>query len=129
MKNMRNAVAHGLISPRPNPKQLPPELLFSWLSRPRNPVFTSSDPLTKMFIKAMFTGKPANFIYAGGSMPGVPRTVHVSLVFQHEPGGRIYVAGYCPERSANRVFSLDLMMVIHARNFLETRVEDPAQSR
>lgn len=82
-----------------------------------------------MFIKAMITGKPTNFIYAGGSMPGFPRTVQVSLVFQHEPGGRIYVAGYCPERSANRVFSLDLIMVIHARNFMETPAEDLAQSR
>jgi predicted DNA-binding transcriptional regulator YafY len=69
-----------------------------------------------MFIKAMFSGKPTYFIYAGGSTPGSPRTVQVSLVFNHEPEGRIYVAGYCPERAANRVFALDLIMVIHAWN-------------
>jgi hypothetical protein len=40
----------------------------------------------------------------------------VSLVFQHDPAGRVYVSGYCPERGANRVFSLDLIMVIDAWN-------------
>ncbi len=106
----------GIIRPGLNSKHLPPELLFYWLARPRNPVFASSDPLAKMFIKAMFSGKPTNFIYAGGSAPGSPRVVQVSLVFQHEPDDRIYVAGYCPERAANRFFALDLIMVIHARN-------------
>ena len=62
------------------------------------------------------TGRILEFIYVGGSKPGSPRTVNVSLVFQHEPEGRIYVSGYCRERAANRVFALDLIMVIHAWN-------------
>jgi len=69
-----------------------------------------------MFIEAMLSGEPVEFIYVGGSKPGSPRKVSVSLVFQHEPAGRIYVSGYCTERSANRVFALDLIMVIHVWN-------------
>jgi predicted DNA-binding transcriptional regulator YafY len=42
--------------------------------------------------------------------------VNVSLVFQLEEEGRIYVAGYCREREANRVFALDLVMVVHVWN-------------
>jgi hypothetical protein len=99
-----------------DPKLFPPERLFYWLARPRNPVLSSDDPLAMMFIESMLAGKPVEFIYVGGSKPGSPRKVIVSLVFQHEPEGRIYVAGYCPERAANRVFALDLVMVIHAWN-------------
>jgi predicted DNA-binding transcriptional regulator YafY len=69
-----------------------------------------------MFILALLTGEPVKFIYVAGSEPGAIRSVKVSLVFQHEPEGRVYVSGYCPERAANRVFALDLIMVIHARN-------------
>jgi predicted DNA-binding transcriptional regulator YafY len=86
------------------------------MARPRNPIFASTDPLAKMFIKAMVKGHLVNFIYCGGSTPGAARTASVSLVFQHEPRGRIYIAAYCPERGANRIFALDLVMVIHARN-------------
>jgi len=99
-----------------DPKLLPSERLFYWLAQPRNPVLAFDDILTIMFIEAMLTGKPVEFIYVGGSKPGSPRMVNVSLIFRHEPTGRIYVAGYCPERAANRVFALDLIMVIHARN-------------
>ena len=96
--------------------QFPPETLFYWIARPRNPVLVSGDPLTRMLIKAMLRNEPVEFIYVGGSKPGSPRRVNVSLVFQHEPQGRIYVAGYCRERAANRVFALDLIMVIHVWN-------------
>jgi predicted DNA-binding transcriptional regulator YafY len=99
-----------------DPKLFPPERLFYWLARPRNPVFATNDPLANMFIEGMLKGEPIEFIYVGGSTPGSARKVNVSLVFQHEPEGRIYVAGYCPERSANRIFALDLIMVIHVRN-------------
>jgi len=99
-----------------DPKLFPSEKLFYWLAQPRNPVLASDDALTIMFIEAMLTGKPVDFIYVGGSKPGSPRKVNVSLVFQHEADGRIYVAGYCPERAGNRVFALDLIMVIHAWN-------------
>jgi hypothetical protein len=51
-----------------------------------------------------------------GSKPGSPGKVNVSLVFQHVTEGRIYVAGYSPERASNRVFALDLIMVINERN-------------
>ena len=75
-----------------------------------------NDDLATMFIEAMVTGEPVQFIYCGGSKPGTTRSVKVALVFQHEPKGRVYVSGYCPERSANRVFSLDLIMVIYGWN-------------
>jgi len=52
----------------------------------------------------------------GRNEAGTTRSVNVSLVFQHEPARRIYVSGYCPERTANRVFALDLIMAIHAWN-------------
>jgi hypothetical protein len=116
MKNIRNSPRRDLWLPGLVPKLFPPETLFYWLARPRNPVLASGDPLARLFIAGMLTGKPVEFIYIGGSKPGSPRRVNVSLVFQHEPKGRIYVSGYCPERSANRVFALDLIMVIHACN-------------
>lgn len=87
-----------------------------WTAQPRNPLLVSSDDLTRMFITAMITGEAVQFVYIGGSEPGAVRSVKVSLVFQHDPEGRVYVSGYCPEREANRVFSLDLIMVIHAWN-------------
>jgi predicted DNA-binding transcriptional regulator YafY len=116
MKNIRNPTPRDLIRIGLDPKLLPPERLFYWLARPRNPVLATNDPLARMFIEAMLKNQPVQFVYVGGSKPGSPRRVNVSLVFQHEPEGRIYVAGYCPERSANRVFALDLIMVIHAWN-------------
>ena len=106
-----------LLEDRPGTEShFPSEKLFYWLTRPRNPVLTSDDPLANMFIEAMLKNEPVEFIYVAGSKPGLPRKVNVSLVFQHAPEGRIYVAGYCPERSANRVFALDLVMVIQAWN-------------
>lgn len=114
MKNIRNYSPHDLLSIGLDPKLFPSDKLFYWLARPRHPVLASDDPLTNMFVEGMLIGEPVEFIYVGGSKPGSPRKVNVSLVFQHEPAGRIYVAGYCPERASNRVFALDLSMVIHA---------------
>ncbi len=70
-----------------DPKLFPPETLFYWLTLPHNPVFASEDPLTRMLIEAMLKNEPVEFIYVGGSKPGSPRRVNVSLVFQHEPAG------------------------------------------
>jgi len=97
-----------------NPKLFQSERLLDWLARPRTPVLVCSDDLANRFIEAMLTGEPVDFVYIGGSQSGSPRSVKVSLVFQHEPAGRVYISGYCPERSANRVFALDLIMVIGA---------------
>lgn len=99
-----------------DPALFPSEKLFYWLARPRNPVLVSNEPLTMMFIEAMLTGESVEFTYIGASKARIYRRVNVSLVFQHEPEGRTYISGYCPERSANRVFALDLIMGIHARN-------------
>jgi hypothetical protein len=117
MKNIRkNSLLRHLLQPGLDPQFFPNEKLLYWTARPRNPMLACHDDLANMFIQAMLTGEAVEFIYCGGSKPGATRTVKVSLVFQHEPAGRVYVSGYCPERSANRVFSLDLIMVIHARN-------------
>ena len=105
-----------LLQPGLNPKQFPPEILLYWIARPRNPVLACNDDLANMFIEGMITGELVKFIYVGGSEPGAVRSVKVSLVFQHDPKGRVYVSGYCPERKANRVFSLDLIMVMDAWN-------------
>jgi predicted DNA-binding transcriptional regulator YafY len=116
MKDIRHELLRHLLNPGLPPNEFPPEMLLYWTARPRNPVLASNDDLAKMFIEAMLTGEPVKFIYCGGSTPGATRSVKVSLVFQHEPQGRVYVSGYCPERSANRVFSLDLIMVVEVRN-------------
>jgi len=116
MKNIGRSSRPDLKGPGLDPKLFPNETLFYWLAQPRNPVLASDDPLALMFIEAMLKNEPVEFIYIGGSKPGSPRKVNVSLIFQHEPEGRIYISGYCPERSANRVFALDLIMVIHAWN-------------
>jgi predicted DNA-binding transcriptional regulator YafY len=116
MKNIRNSLLRHLLKSGLDPSIFPNEKLFYWTARPRNPVLACNDDLANMFIEAMVTGELVQFIYCGGSEPGTTRSVKVSLVFQHDPKGRVYVAGYCPERSANRVFALDLIMVIHAWN-------------
>lgn len=114
MKNIK--LPADLIRIGLDPKLFPPERLFYWLTKPRNPVLASSDPLTLMFIQAWLTTEPVEFIYFGGSKPGCSRKIQVSLVFKHEEDGRIYVAGYCEDRKANRVFALDLIMTIYAWN-------------
>jgi len=111
-----NWESRELIFPLLDPKLFPPERLFYWLALPRNPVFASPDPVAKMFIAAMLKGKKAQFVYVGGSTPGLPRIITPSLVFRHEPEGRIYVVGYCHIRAATRVFALDKAMVIWSRN-------------
>jgi len=116
MKSNRVFTRADLLRIGLDPKHIPPEGLFYWLARPRNPVLASDDPLARMFIEAMLKNEPVQFVYIGGSKPGSPRTVNVSLVFQHEAEGRIYVSGYCPERASNRIFALDLIMVIQAWN-------------
>jgi hypothetical protein len=116
MKSERHFSRLELIRRGLDPKLFPPERLFYWLMRPRNPVLASDNPLATLFIEAMLTGEPVSFIYVGGSKPGAARSVNVSLVFQHKPDGRIYISGFCPERSSNRVYALDLIMVIHAWN-------------
>lgn len=79
-----------------------------WTARPRNPLLACNDDPTNMFIEAMITGEAVEFVYCGGTEPGAVRNVKVSLASQHEPEGRVYVSGFCPERAANRVFALDL---------------------
>jgi predicted DNA-binding transcriptional regulator YafY len=116
MKNIRKCSPQDLMRAGLDPKLFPPEKLLYWLVRPRHPVLASDDPLAKMLIEAMLKGEAVEIIYVGGSKPGSPRSVKVSLVFQHDPGGRVYVSGFCPERGANRVFSLDLIMVVQTWN-------------
>ncbi len=116
MKNIKNPELADLIRIGLDPKLFPPERLFYWLTRPRNPVLASSDPLTLMFIQAWLTAEPVEFIYVGGSKPATPRKISVSLVFQHDPQSRIYIAGYCQERKANRIFALDLIISLSAWN-------------
>ena len=115
MKYKQNISRPDLIKSGLHPKLFPSGKLFLWLPRPRHPVLACNDDLANMFIEAMLTGSPVKFIYTAGSKPGAARSVIVSLVFQHDPEGRLYVSGYCPERSANRVFALDLIVVIHPR--------------
>jgi predicted DNA-binding transcriptional regulator YafY len=116
MKNIRNSLLRRLLKPGLDPQRFPNEKLLYWTARPGNPVLASNDDPANMFIQAMVTGEPVQFIYFGGSEPGTTRSVKVSLVFQHEAEGRDHVSGYCPERSANRVFALDLIMVVYAWN-------------
>jgi predicted DNA-binding transcriptional regulator YafY len=116
MKNRQNSLLRHLLKPDLPPNKFPSETLLYWTARPRNPVLACNDDLANMFIQAMVTGELVQFVYVGGSEPGSTRSIKFSLVFQHEPEGRVYVSGYCPERSANRVFDLDLIMVVHVWN-------------
>ncbi|HWD18309.1 MAG TPA: hypothetical protein VHB20_03455 [Verrucomicrobiae bacterium] len=95
-RHIRDLKLQGL-----DPKLFPPERHFEWLVKPRLPVVVTEDPLTNMFIQATITNEACKFIYIGGSTPGLPRSVHVSMVFHHHRDSRIYVAGFCPERCGN----------------------------
>jgi predicted DNA-binding transcriptional regulator YafY len=116
MNDKNPPIQSAMVQSRRGLKILSPELLFHWLMRPRHPVFASSDSLAKSLIAAWLKGHPADIIYLSGSTPGLPRTVEVSLVFQHEPAGRIYIQGYCTLRRANRIFALDRIMYMPTRN-------------
>lgn len=115
MKNLKNDAAKFLVQ-RLDPSVFPSEKLFYWKARPKNPILASNNDLVNMFVRSMLTGELVRFVYCGGSEPGAVRSLKVALVFQHEPEGRVYVMGYCPERAANRVFCLDLIMVVHCWN-------------
>lgn len=116
MNDKRNSSDLDRIWSRLDPKLFPSRKLLRWLVQPRHPVVDCDDDLVNLFIESMLTGEPVHFIYIGGSEPGSPRRVQVSLVFQHKPAGRIYVSGYCLARSAHRVFALDLIMMVQAWN-------------
>jgi hypothetical protein len=81
--NRNNLALPGIAS-----EQFPKERLFYWLIQPRNPVLVSENPVVKMFIEAMITGEKTDFIYVGGSTPGLKRTSVWKRV-----GGR--AAGLC----------------------------------
>lgn len=104
------------MNPGLHPSKFQSEALLFWTARPRNPLLECHDDLATMFIEAMVTGEAVQFIYCGSSEPGAVRSLKIALVFQHDLKGRVYVSGYCPERGANRVFSLDLTMVVHVWN-------------
>jgi len=106
MKDKR-FIQSGLIVPKLDPKKFPPERLFHWLAAPRIPVLASDDPLVTMCVQAVLKKEQVDLIYIGGSTPGAPRKINVSLVFQHTTEGGIYVAGYCHSRNANRIFRID----------------------
>jgi predicted DNA-binding transcriptional regulator YafY len=57
-----------------------------------------------MCIDAMIKAEEIEIIYIGGSTPGTPRKISVSLVFQTQTDGGVYVAGFCRDRGANRIF-------------------------
>jgi predicted DNA-binding transcriptional regulator YafY len=116
MKNIQNYSQQHSLRIGLDPRLSPSAKLFHRLVRPRHPVLASDAPLINMFVQAMLIEKAVEFVYVGGSKPGSPRKVNASLVFRHDPEGRIYVAGYCQERASNRVFALDLIMVVLARN-------------
>jgi len=82
MKNIRNCKLGNLMKVGLNPKLFPPERLFYWLIKPRNPVLASDNPLARMFIQGMLTAEPVDLICFGGSKPGSLRTVNKTLVLQ-----------------------------------------------
>lgn len=114
MKNER--LIGGWVAPKFDPKKLPPEFLLRWRAAPRFPVLFSDDPLVSICLTSIRTAEEIELIYMGGSTPGKPRRISVSLVFQTQTEGGIYVAGFCHYRKANRIFRVDRAMVIHARN-------------
>jgi len=62
MKNIRNVKRQDLIRIGLDPKLFPPERLFYWLIKPRNPVLASDDPLARMFIEGMLKNEPVGLI-------------------------------------------------------------------
>jgi hypothetical protein len=111
MKTGPNFLRLDFTKPGIDPKLFPRERLFYWLVQPRIPVVASDNPLVTLFIRGMLSGEKVTFVYAGGSMPGAPRTINVSLVFRHPTESGIYIAGYCHSRAANRIFRIDLAMI------------------
>lgn len=99
-----------------DPKLFPSEKLFDWLIQARHPIWASDEPLIRMFLKGVITGEACRFIYMGGSTPGKERVIRPSMVFCHRKEGRIYIAGFCSDRHANRVFAADLILGAHAWN-------------
>jgi len=92
------------------PRDFPNEGLFSWMIRPRFPIWASEDPLLRQMIGAVLRRERTSFFYFEGSTPGRVRTISPDLVFQLDEVGHVYVSGYCHERKETRVFRFDRML-------------------
>jgi hypothetical protein len=98
-----------------DPSKVPNQKLWWWNIRPRNTYLSGHDDIAEMFILGIVTGEEIKFVYFGGSEPGTT-SIKPFLVFQDGPDGRVWVFGWCPEREANLVFALDLVMAVEGWN-------------
>lgn len=78
--------------------------LADWRQAQWVPVFQSVHPTAQRLILAAQRGEMLPLRYWGGSTPGRERCLSPRLVFQLNGSGPLYVAGYCHQRRAERVF-------------------------
>ena len=71
------------------------------------PLADSSDPVARVFLRALMEERGVAIYYHGGSTPGALRIVRPEGLFRLRPGGRIYVRGHCELRGETRTFRLD----------------------
>lgn len=80
--------------------------LADWRQAQWVPVFQSVHPTAQRLILAAQRGEMLPLRYWGGSTPGRERCLSPRLVFQLDGSGPLYVAGYCHQRRAERVFNV-----------------------
>lgn len=71
------------------------------------PLADTSDPVARVFLRAMMEERGVAIYYHGGSTPGALRIVRPQGLFRLRPGGRIYLRGLCELRGETRTFRLD----------------------
>lgn len=71
------------------------------------PLADTSDPVARVFLRAMMEERGVAIYYHGGSTPGALRIVRPQGLFRLRPGGRIYVRSHCELRGETRTFRLD----------------------
>ena len=86
--------------------------LDHWMNAPRFPVWEPECPLALIFVLAIHNNYPCTFLYHGGSMPGAKRTVYPAQVFTVGRSDSLYLAGWCMNTEAHRVFRIDRIEIL-----------------
>lgn len=85
--------------------------LEKWLRSPRIPVLDADNYKVAVLVLATLQRQQVEFIYFGGSTPGLKRIVSPGLVFRLEEYEPIYMAGYCHTRQEERTFRVDRLVL------------------
>lgn len=92
------------------PGELSDAELYEWISRPREPIWVSEEPLLRQIICAAIEREQTSFLYLRGPGPARLRTISPDLVFSVKGSDDVFVSGYCHHADEHRVFCFSRML-------------------